>query len=308
MAKGNLVVRLSDMTGELVKGRVEIELRRVPGANGAGGENMEVTVNGPVGTLTITGIPCQPGPGTLYEVRASTPNHRRYAFYQLIRENRDNTASDDVEFWVKPGDVAGIQAPAFADLPARVRAMCDQATMIVDKPEDKDLEGVSGSALYQAMSPLRKACLLNIAAKARDPATAGNCLTELRGLLISRQDRLFARVAPGLVDLVQQGAMFKSAPGTLHEPPPGFAMSVHGSYKSRDAHANLQVTFMMEASTGTLVADIDIDESSGIEHGFEVIRNAVFNKRTNPYLIREFLNAADFSGHSLSPDYRFTFG
>ena len=59
---------------------------------------------------------------------------------------------------------------------------------------------------------------------------------------------------------------------------------------------------MTEAATGTLVADIDIDESSGIEHGFEVVRNAVFNKRTNPYLIREFLNAADFSGHSLSPD------
>lgn len=307
MARGNLVVRLSDMAGELIKGRVEIELRRVPGANGAGGQNMEVSVNGPVGTLTITGVPCQPGPGTLYEVRASTPHCRRYAFYQLIRENRDNTASDDVEFWVKAGDVAGIHAPAFADLPARVRAMCDQATMIVDKPEDRELEGLSGSALYQKMTPLRKACLLNIATKAADATTAGNCLTAIRGLLISRQDRLFARVAAELVDLVQQGAMFKSAHGALHEPPAGFAMSVHGSYKSRDAHANLQITFMMEAATGTLVADIDIDESSGIEHGFEVIRNAVFNKRTNPYLIREFLNAADFSGHSLSPDYRFTF-
>jgi hypothetical protein len=58
---------------------------------------------------------------------------------------------------------------------------------------------------------------------------------------------------------------------------------------------------------GALVADIDIDESSGIEHGFEVIRNAVFRKRTNPYLIREFLNAADFTKRSLSPAYQFTF-
>jgi hypothetical protein len=38
-----------------------------------------------------------------------------------------------------------------------------------------------------------------------------------------------------------------------------------------------------------------------------VIGNALFKKRTNPYLMREFLNAADFVGHSLSPDYQFTF-
>jgi hypothetical protein len=185
--------------------------------------------------------------------------------------------------------------------------MCDQATMLAEKPEDSELVGLSGRALYQQMGPLRRACLLNIARKAGDAKTAGNCLPTFRGLLISRQDRLFARVTPGLVELLQNGAMFKSAPGTLHEPPKGFAMSVQGSFKSKDAHANLQVTFMTEVATGTLVADIDIDESSGIEHGFEVIRNAVFKKRTNPYLIREFLNAADFTGHSLSPGYQFTF-
>jgi hypothetical protein len=64
---------------------------------------------------------------------------------------------------------------------------------------------------------------------------------------------------------------------------------------------------MTELTTGGLAADIDIDEASGIEHGFEVIRNAVFNKRTNPYVIREFMNAADLLEHSLSPDYGFTF-
>ena len=84
-------------------------------------------------------------------------------------------------------------------------------------------------------------------------------------------------------------------------------MSPIGSFKSRDPHANLQVTFMTENATGDLAADIDIDEASGIEHGFEVIRNAVFRNRTNPYLIREFLNAADFTGRSLRPDYEFVF-
>jgi hypothetical protein len=80
-----------------------------------------------------------------------------------------------------------------------------------------------------------------------------------------------------------------------------------GSFKSRDAHANLQVTFMREIATGDLAADVDIDESSGIEHGFEVIHNAVFRSRTNPYLIREFLLSADPIGKSLDPGYEFRF-
>ena len=135
MPKGNLVVNLSEMTGDLVRGRVDIDLRRVAGANGAGGQNMTVSVNGPVGTLTITGIACQTGPGTMYELRASTPHHRKYAFFQLIQENRDNTASDNVEFWVKPGDVKDIQAPAVARLPGVAQTMLAHATMIVDRRE-----------------------------------------------------------------------------------------------------------------------------------------------------------------------------
>lgn len=64
---------------------------------------------------------------------------------------------------------------------------------------------------------------------------------------------------------------------------------------------------MRESGTGRLAADIDIDESAGIRHGMEVIRNGVFNKRTNPYLIREFLLAADPIRRSLDPGYTFVF-
>lgn len=306
MPKGNLVVNLSDMSGELVRGRVDIDLHRVQGASGAGGENMTVRVNGPVGALTITGIACQTGPGTMYEVRASTPHHRKYAFFQLIQENRDNTASDDVEFWVKPGEVKDIQAPSLAGLPRVAQTMLSQASMIVDRREDQEMKGLSGLALYQQMGALRRACFLNIVKKASDAATAANCLEAFGDMLITRQDRLFARVASGLPERLRQAAMFKSAPGALHEPPPGFSKPVE-SFKSRDPHANLQITFMKELATGGLAADIDIDEASGIEHGFEVIRNALFNNRTNPYLIREFMNAADLEKRSLRPDYQFTF-
>ena len=100
---------------------------------------------------------------------------------------------------------------------------------------------------------------------------------------------------------------FNSAPKQLHDPLPGYTLTTDPSFKSRDPHANLQLTFMRNLASGALAADIDIDESSGVTHGAEVIRNAVFNRRTNPYLIREFMLAADPIRRSLDPGYRFAF-
>ena len=121
-----------------------------------------------------------------------------------------------------------------------------------------------------------------------------------------RQDRFFARVSAGFPEALRQSPLFRTAQDTLHRPLPGFELTGE-SFKSRDGHANLQVTFMRDKATGALAADIDVDESSGIEHGFEVIHNAVFQSRTNPFLIHEFLISADPVGKSLDPRYTFRF-
>ena len=305
MPTGNLVVRLTDVTGEPVRGRVQIDLKRFRGEPGTGGAAVEVGVAA-VTNLTITGIPCRGGPGTLYQVSASTKHFRDYSFFQLVRENRDNTASDDVEFWVKPGDVTGIRAPAFDALSGSIRRMLQDASMTAVKPEDRDLVGASGATLYGRFSSLRKACLLNIATKMAHAGTTGNFLSSVGGLLLCRQDRLFAKVKPTLPERLRRSRLFKSAPETLHEPLPGFELA-EGSFKSRDAHANLQVTFMRDTATGMLAADIDIDESSGVEHGFEVVRNALFRSRTNPYVIREFMASSDPIHQTLTPPYSFIF-
>jgi hypothetical protein len=305
MATGNLVVRLTDLTGEAVPD-IDIALNRVSGEAGTGGETMTVSLAGPDADLTITGMTCRGGPGTMYRILATTPHYRPYGFFQLIKEDRNNTASDDVEFWIKPSAVVDIRAPKFRDLPSRVRDILEQAQMMAVKPEDRDLAGLAGEELYKQLGPLRKACLLNLAVKAADETTTGDRLSAITGVLVCRQDRFFARVDARLPERLRRSPLFKSASATLHEPLPGFQMA-EGSFKSRDAHANLQVTFMRETATGSLAADIDIDESSGIEHGFEVIRNATFRNRTNPYLMREFLLSADPINRSLDPGYRFRF-
>lgn len=308
MPKADLLVQITDMAGDPMGSRVDIELQPVSGPGGAGGDRMELSVKmGTATHLTITGILCQGGPGTQYRILMQAEHHRPYSFFQTIRPGTTpNTASDDVTFWVKPGDVQGIRGPKFGGLIARAQRILDTAQMVAEKPEDGDLAGLNGDKLYLRMGPLRQACFLNLVKKAGHAATAANCLASIDSLLLCRQDRFFALVDDGLPEKLRQSPLFKSAPGELHKPLAGFALA-EGSFKTRDAHANLQVTFMRGKSDGRLAADIDIDEASGIEHGFEVIRNALFNKRTNPYLIREFMLAADPSEYVLDPGYRFTF-
>jgi hypothetical protein len=305
MPSGALDMHLTDLAGEPVRD-ISVELSRFSGEPGTGGETMHVTLVGPDPELTINGITCRGGIGTMYRVFAEAEHYRPYGFFQLIQEDRVNTASDQVEFWVKPGDVTDIKAPAFANLSARARKIMNDADMMAVKDEDRDLLGLNGEDLYRRLGPMRKACFLNLITKAADDTTAGGCVSQIGGVLICRQDRFFARVSANFPETLRQSSLFKSAPETLHKALPGFDMTGE-SFKSRDAHANLQVTFMRERATGGLAADIDIDESSGIEHGFEVIRNATFQSRTNPFLIHEFLLSADPVGKSLDPGYSFRF-
>jgi hypothetical protein len=267
---------------------------------------LHVTLAGPDPDLLITGITCRGGIGTMYQVFAEAEHYRRYGFFQLIQEDRVNTASDVVEFWVKPGDVQDIKAPTFDNLSARARKILSDAEMIAVKDEDRDLLNFKGEDLYRQLGPLRKACFLNLIAKAADDTTTGGCVSQILAVLVCRQDRFFARVSAGFPEILRRSPLFNTAQESLHDPLPGFEMTGE-SFKSRDAHANLQVTFMRDIGNGALAADIDIDESSGIEHGFEVIHNAAFRSRTNPFLIHEFLLSADPIGKSLDPGYTFRF-
>ena len=61
--------------------------------------------------------------------------------------------------------------------------------MQVVKPEDQDLVGATGAALYQQLGPLRKACLLNIAKKVSHAPTTGDCLGFIESMLLCRRAR-----------------------------------------------------------------------------------------------------------------------
>jgi len=305
MPSGALDLHLTDLAGEPVR-NISVEFQRFSGEPGTGGQTMHVTLAGPDPDLLINGITCRGGIGTMYQVFAEAEHYRRYGFFQRIQEDRVNTASDAVEFWVKPGDVRDINAPTFDDLSARARKILNDAEMMAVRDEDRDLLNLTGVDLYRQLGPLRKACFLNLITKAADDTTTGGCVSKIQGVLVCRQDRFFARVSADFPEALRQSSLFGTARENLHKPLPGFELT-GDSFKSKDAHANLQVTFMRDKANGSLAADIDVDESSGIEHGFEVIRNAAFQSRTNPFLIHEFLLSADPVGKSLDPGYTFRF-
>jgi hypothetical protein len=83
--------------------------------------------------------------------------------------------------------------------------------------------------------------------------------------------------------------IFEGVPGSLHHSPKEGYIPAK-SFKTRDRYGNLQLSFFRKAMTGDdYLVDADIDEASGIEHYFEVTRNALANHETHPYDVREIL-------------------
>ncbi|MEJ7606732.1 MAG: hypothetical protein WKF37_10805 [Bryobacteraceae bacterium] len=283
MPTGSLRLKVTDLLDEPIIGRIGINL--APTRESPGGSTMQVDLVNQFATeLLIKGVECRGGPGTLYSFRIETDNFRPYTFFQLIREGRVNTASDgQVRLVVNPKRVKDIKAPAFSSMSSLKR-------MFLKEP-----------AFYDSLDPLQKACVLNVLKKAESLSL----LRSLQSLLELRQDRCFCTVDSNLPESLRKSDRFKSASNVLHEPLKSFALE--DSFKSRDVHANIQFTFMRHTVTGALAADVDIDEMSGIEHGFEVIRNEITGTQTNPYLIRELMLLSEPVEGVLDPGYRFIF-
>jgi hypothetical protein len=119
-------------------------------------------------------------------------------------------------------------------------------------------------------------------------------LHELRG------DRFFAATSKELREETKHSVadgLFYGAPELLHHPPAGFTEA--GSFKTEDHYGNLQLSFF--ARGDEWVVDVDIDDAAGLEHWFQVLRNALTDRPTHPYDIHEIL----VSYQQLDPGYRF---
>lgn len=292
MASGNLELELTDACGDDLNDTVRIELFDAQGnCNYRNRERIRREI-------TLTGIQC--GPLSFYRVAVTPTRYRMRQSFVAIKEGKDAVLR--LAFPVEPRKVKDIRAPQYADLPSRLRDVLE----VSDIPSYRDNKGqpLQGERLYRALKPLDRACLLNLYTKAINTVLGDGktCFEHLGGLILLQQDRLFARTHGALAEEAAASPLFHPESGALHEPPASYTLGP--SFKTRDDHGNLQLTFFRRGDTGDdYLVDMDIDEAAGIEHVFEVIRNQV-KGRTNPYDVREILIASQ----GLDPGYSFVFG
>jgi hypothetical protein len=202
----------------------------------------------------------------------------------------------DLTFPIDPSKVKKVNFPAYSKLPEDLKRLLENSGNVLS------FEGKKGKALYDALDDIRKAGLLNIAAKTgHKPLTGGKTVLPLmQELKEIRGDRFFAAVPKELREDTKNSVaegLFHPAPSTLHHPPAGFSDA--GSFKTEDHYGNLQLTFFMKGND--CVADIDIDDAAGLEHVFQVLRNKLSGKPTHPYNIHEIL----VGYQHLDPGYTF---
>jgi hypothetical protein len=230
-------------------------------------------------------------PQGLYTLQVSAKSYRPVSRFVTIPASGVKT--ETITLPIRPDHARGI-FPAYENLDERVRGMLERSR------EVRGHEGVTGRALYDALSDEAKAGLLNIAKKSlatefRDGADLLPHVT----LLNIVGDRCFVEVPSALVEQMPQlvdSDFFHAVNGALHAAPPGFLPA--GSFKTGDAFGNLQLTFFRNGPQCR--ADVDIDDAAGLGHVFQVARNHLTGDPTHPFNIHQILVAHQH----LDPGYR----
>jgi hypothetical protein len=298
-ATGTVRIALRDSAGDPVDDIIQVRL--TPDSGSAGGQNMRTQefAYSQAASCRIDGVSCAPL-GTTYTVQVFSRRHRTDGFIQRVTPDREEEILR--RLLIDPARVRGIVSPSFTQLGPGLQAVLTNSS--IDQIQDPSAPGrtLNGEALYNRFQDLQKACLLNVVAKASHE-TSDNVWQHVRSLRRLEQDRVFALLSDECAPFVSSSPRFRKVSGALHDPMPNFER--RESFKTKDAHANLQVSFMQNAEGWA--ADIDIDEASGVGHAIEVIRNR-FGGPTNPYQVRELLLLyQDPEGPPLDPGYTFRF-
>ncbi|AMY09209.1 hypothetical protein LuPra_02422 [Luteitalea pratensis] len=281
---GRLELKLVDVDGHSLTERVDVGLRHHV-------LDDQRTASGVDATRVIAINDLRREPQGLYVLEVRAPSYRSIRRFVSIPPS--GARQETVALPIRP-DRARAVFPDFDDVDARVQGILDRSHTVAGH------EGVTGRALYEALSDEARAGLLNIAKKSlATQFTDGADLLPHVTLLEARRDRCFVSVPQALrvqMPSLVQADHFHEVNGALHKPPPGFVAA--GSFKTGDAFGNLQVTFFTSGSDWR--ADIDIDDAAGLGHVFQVVRNELHDTQTHPFDIHQLLMAHQH----LDPGYR----
>ncbi len=282
---GKLRLNLVDVYGDRLQDKVHINLRHRTLSDRRRAPNVDASKR-----IVIKDL--RAAPQGLYVVEVQPSSYLPASQFANVKASGFTDIT--MTFPIDPKKVVKAEFPQFEELDPGLQGVLERSDDVLS------FEGKKGKQLYDGLDDMRRAGLLNIAAKSFvTPFANGASFLPHITIMQLRGDRCFVQVPKGLREEVEHSVAegtFISVDGSLHDPPDNFEPA--GSFKTPDRYGNLQLTFFKNGDL--CVADVDIDDAAGLGHVFQVLRNHLTGRPTHPYDIHEILV---FHQH-LDPGYK----
>jgi hypothetical protein len=292
MNRANVVVNLVDVYKEGIYDDVDLTFH-----------NTDVSTFSRTYTVALRGkpeiIPDVPAFPTGHAQVFIHPAKYRYktVFIHVVGGDEQNVIAEEV--WVDPNK-ADPKLIDFADLSAK--SYGEDLLRLLSHPPAID------QGMWNDLDPRNRATILNLCRKMVHEKTDDGELVIKKVSGIDRawldpdhRERIYTPVLDGFLGALRAlPKNFKDADSSLHHYPNDWlGVTPRGSFKTRDDAGNIQFTFAQDAQ-GKSYCDIDLDDSAGIKHAFQVIGHKLTQVETDPYDIHEILKHFQ----NLDPEYR----
>lgn len=288
--RADVTVNLKDVHGQAITDEVEITFynQKVQSLN----QRFEVKFKG--GPGVCEGVPAFPF--GLAEVFIKPKRYRYKSVFINVVGGEKNVISEDL--FVDP-DKARPRLMDYDDLKGKIYGA--DLLRILDKTGIK-------KAAWNALHKHNRATILNLSAKMfSDQFKNGDALIgqvesiEQKLLDKDHRERIFAIVNGNLLGALRKfPERYRSVSGALHKFFDDWTpVSEQHSFKSRNNSGNIQFTFATNPA-GASLADIDLDDHTGIAHAADVLKHKITGSNTHPYDIHQIL----VYFQSIDPGYR----
>jgi len=288
--RADVTVNLKDVHGQVITDEVEITFynQRVQSLN----QRFPVKFKGT--PVVLSGVPAFPT--GLAEVFINPKRYRYKSIFINVVGGEKNLINEDL--FVDP-DKARPTLMDFDDLKSKLYGE-DLLRILRDSGIKK--------ADWNGLDKRNRATVLNLSAKMfHDRLKNGDSLiSNVESIVRKKMDkdhreRIFSPVNGNLLGTLRKfPEQYRSVSGSLHKFFDDWTpVSQQNSFKSRNDAGNIQFTFATNPSNASL-ADIDLDDHTGIQHAAEVLKHKITGANTNPYDIHQIL--IYFQG--IDPGYR----
>ena len=288
--RADVTVNLKDVHGQSITDEVEITFYNLKVQS----LKLRFTVKFKGKPAVLPGVPAFPT--GLAEVFIKPKRYRYKSIFLNVMGGQENSINEDL--FVDP-DHARPTLMDFDDLKAKPYGT--DLLRILEKSGIK-------KAAWNDLDKRNRATVLNLSAKMfHDKLKNGDSLISNVESIVQKmldknhRERIYAIANSNLLGALRKfPEQFRSVSGSLHKFFDDWTqVSQQNSFKSRNNAGNIQFTFASNPA-GASLADIDLDDHTGIKHAADVLRHKITGANTNPYDLHQIL--VYFQG--IDPGYR----